>query len=132
MVLVCLPVVLWISISTSRKLRPISLGIQQQTGAYTAVLQEALAGIRVVKAFTAEEREYSRFRAANWAVREQSLESNRISAFRQPMLIFCLRAADGGHPRRTAASLVIQGHMTIGTLVRVRPVPAPTGAADPR
>jgi ATP-binding cassette subfamily B protein len=115
MVLIALPVVAGVSISTSRKLRPISLAIQQQTGAYTAVLQEALAGIRVVKAFTAEDREYERFKAANWAVREKSLESNRISAFRQPMLTFCLDGLTaaiigfGGY-------LVINHHMTLGMI----------------
>jgi ATP-binding cassette subfamily B protein len=116
LVLAALPIVAGISISTSRKIRPLQLQIQQQTGAYTAVLQEALAGIRVVKAFTAEQREYARFRAANWAVREKSLESNRISAFRQPMLSFFLELLTvaivgfGGY-------LVIDGQMTLGTLV---------------
>jgi ABC-type multidrug transport system fused ATPase/permease subunit len=115
-VLVALPIVSAISISTSQKLRPISMQIQQQTGAYTAVLQEALAGIRVVKAFTAEDREYERFKDANWAVREQSLLSNRISAFRQPMLSFCLDAINvliigiGG-------LLVLDHKMTIGMIV---------------
>jgi ATP-binding cassette subfamily B protein len=116
LILVALPVVLAISISTSRKIRPLQLAVQQQTGAYTAVLQEALAGIRVVKAFTAEDREFDRFRAANWAVREKSLESNRISAFRQPMLSFFLEMLTvaivgfGGY-------MVIEGQMTLGTLV---------------
>jgi len=117
MVLVALPVVVAVAISTSRKLRPISLAIQQQTGAYTAVLQEALAGIRVVKAFAAEDREYDRFREANWAVREKSLEANRISAFRQPMLTFCLDALTvaivgfGGF-------LAMDGKMTVGMIVQ--------------
>ncbi len=116
MVIVTLPVVSWISVSTSRRLRPLWLAVQQQTGAYTAVLQESIAGMRVVQAFAAEEREYSRFRAANWAVREKSLESNRISAFRQPMLTFCLQMlmvmilAYGGYT-------VIHTSMTIGTLL---------------
>lgn len=115
LILVTLPVVAFISINTSQKLRPIALAIQQQTGAYTAVLQEALAGIRVVKAFTAEDREFAKFRAANWAVREKSLESNRISAFRSPMLTFFLELLTvaiigfGG-------MLVIGGSLTIGVL----------------
>jgi ATP-binding cassette subfamily B protein len=115
MILLALPVFSAISIDTSRKLRPIQLAVQQQTGAYTAVLQEALAGIRVVKAFTAEEREYERFRAANWAVREKSLEANRISSFRQPMLTFCLdflTVAIIGF----GGVLVINGELTLGTL----------------
>lgn len=115
LILITLPVVSLISINTSQKLRPIALAIQQQTGAYTAVLQEALAGVRVVKSFTAEEREFAKFRAANWAVREKSLESNRISAFRTPMLTFFLEFLTvaiigfGG-------MLVIGGNLTIGVL----------------
>jgi len=116
MAIAVLPPASYISITTSRKLRPIALSVQQQTGAYTAVLQEAIAGMRVVQAFTAEGREYDRFRAANWAVREKSLESASISAFRQPMLTFVLQLllvavlAYGG-------SQVIGGHMTLGTLL---------------
>lgn len=116
LLVVCtLPVVSWISISTTTKLRPILLAVQQQTGAFSAVLQEALAGIRVVKAFTAEAREFERFRTANWAVREKSLESAQISAFRQPMLVFAMDflnvaiLAYGG-------SLVLGNHVTLGTL----------------
>ncbi|HEY7268887.1 MAG TPA: ABC transporter ATP-binding protein, partial [Dehalococcoidia bacterium] len=114
-VLLALPLVLWISITTSQKLRPLWLAVQTQTGAYSAVLQEMIAGMRVVQAFTAEDREFENFRKANWAVREQSLEANRISSFRQPMITFCLQfllvvvLAYGG-------VLVIHGHMTIGTL----------------
>jgi ABC-type multidrug transport system fused ATPase/permease subunit len=114
-VLLALPAVMWISVSTSRKLRPLWLAVQTQTGAYSAVLQEMIAGMRVVQAFTAEDREFENFRRANWAVREQSLEANRISSFRQPMITFCLQSllviilAYGG-------MLVIDGHMTIGTL----------------
>ncbi len=72
--------------------------------------------MRVVQAFTAEDREFEHFQKANWAVREKSLEANRIAALRQPMLTFCLKLllvvvlGYGGH-------LVIGGHMTIGTLV---------------
>jgi ATP-binding cassette subfamily B protein len=116
LVLVTLPFVAWISFSTSQKLRPLWTAVQQQTGAYSAVLQESLAGMRVVQAFTAEDREYDRFRAANWAVREQSLAANRISAFRQPMLTFALSLllvailAFGGH-------LAIGGAISIGTIV---------------
>jgi ATP-binding cassette subfamily B protein len=115
LILVTMPVISYISITTTQKLRPIALAIQQHTGAYTAVLQESLAGIRTVKAFTAEEREYDKFRAANWAVREKSLEQNRISSFRQPALLFALELLNvsilyfGGR-------LVLDNELTLGTL----------------
>lgn len=113
---IALPVVGWISANTSQKLRPIWLSVQQQTGAYSAVLQETISGMRVVQAFTAEDREFANFQKANWAVREKSLEANRISSLRQPMITFCMQMllvavlAYGG-------SLVIGGHMTAGTLL---------------
>jgi ABC-type multidrug transport system fused ATPase/permease subunit len=62
--------------------------VQQQEGAYSAVLQESISGMRVVQAFTAEERELEKFQAANWAVRERSLDANRNASLRQPMIIF--------------------------------------------
>jgi ABC-type multidrug transport system fused ATPase/permease subunit len=113
---IALPIVGWISANTSQKLRPIWLSVQQQTGAYSAVLQETISGMRVVQAFTAEDREFANFQKANWAVREKSLEANRISSLRQPMITFCMQMllvavlAYGG-------SLVIGGHMTAGTLL---------------
>jgi ATP-binding cassette subfamily B protein len=116
LILLMAPVVAWISISTTQKLRPISRAIQQQTGVYTAVLQESLAGIRVVKAFASEEKEFERFREANWAVREKTLEQNRISSFRQPMLTFTLEALNAGIIVY-GGSLVIGTELTIGTLV---------------
>lgn len=115
LIIITLPILTRISVSTTAILRPIQLAVQQQTGAYAAVLQECLGGIRVVKAFTAEAREFERFRAANWAVREKSLEAARISANRQPMLMFVLDLlnvavlAYGG-------SLVLGNHITLGTL----------------
>ncbi len=115
LIMITLPIVTGISISTTAILRPILTAVQQQTGAYAAVLQECLGGIRVVKAFTAEAREFERFSAANWAVREKSLEAARVAANRQPMLMFVLDLlnvailAYGG-------SLVLGNHVTLGTL----------------
>ena len=115
LILLTMPVVSAISFSTTQKLRPIALAMQQQMGAYTAVLQESLAGIRVVKAFTAEDREFEKFRVANWAVREKSLEQNQIASFRQPMLVFSLELLNVGI-LVYGGSLVIGADLTIGTL----------------
>jgi ATP-binding cassette subfamily B protein len=116
LVLITLPVICWISISTTIKLRPIATAVQQQMGAYAAVLQECLTGIRVVKAFTAEEREFDRFQRANRAVREKSLESARLSAWREPMLLFALEFLHIGI-LAYGGLLVIDGELTLGTMV---------------
>jgi ABC-type multidrug transport system fused ATPase/permease subunit len=115
-IVIALPIVGYISATTAQKLRPIWTSVQQQEGAYSAVLQETISGMRVVQAFSAEEREFARFQQANWAVRERSLDANRIASLRQPMIIFSMQLllvgvlAYGGH-------LVIGGAMTVGTLV---------------
>jgi ATP-binding cassette subfamily B protein len=115
-VMLALPLIGWISATTSAKLRPIWASVQAQEGQYAAVLQESIAGMRVVQAFAAEDREFQNFQRANWAVREKSLEANKIAAVRQPMINFCMQSllvavlAYGGHQ-------VIGGEMTLGTLL---------------
>jgi ATP-binding cassette subfamily B protein len=115
LLIVATPLIGWITVNTTAKLRPLQLAVQQQMGAYTAVLQESLAGIRVVKAFTAEDKEFERFQEANWRVREKSIESARISAFRQPMMGFVLECLNVG-VLAYGGSLVIGNEMTLGTL----------------
>jgi ATP-binding cassette subfamily B protein len=115
LILITMPIISWISVQTTAKLRPLATAVQQQTGAYAAVLQECLTGIRVVKAFTAERQEFERFRQANWSVREKSLESARISAFRQPMMLFVVELLNVGI-LAYGGSLVIDSHLTMGTL----------------
>jgi ATP-binding cassette subfamily B protein len=116
LILITMPVVTWISVTTTAKLRPLAMAVQQQTGAYAAVLQECLSGIRVVKAFVAERHEFERFRQANWSVREKSLESSRISAFRQPMLVFFVEFLNVGI-LAYGGSLVIDNSLSLGTLI---------------
>ena len=48
--------------------------IQAQLSEVSAVVQEALSGVRVVRAYTQEEHEMARFRAAN----EEYLRRNRV------------------------------------------------------
>src|SRR5262249_13748861 len=82
----------------------------------TTVLQESLTGIRMVKAYAREDEQHAKFQAANWAIREKSLEAARLTAFNQPFMLFLLSAS-------TAALLlfgglqVINGAVTLGTLV---------------
>jgi ATP-binding cassette subfamily B protein len=114
--LLTIPATMLVSYVVSRRTRPLWLQVQQQIGVETSVLQESIAGIRVVKAFSQEQQQYGRFRGANWAVRERSLVANRIAAFNQPFLLFILNTVTvlillyGGHE-------AIGGAITVGTLV---------------
>jgi ATP-binding cassette, subfamily B, multidrug efflux pump len=66
------PVLLYRAIRTSRKLRRLWLRVQELTGEMVATLQENLTGIRVVKAFAAEDHEISKFRERSLAVARQT------------------------------------------------------------
>jgi ATP-binding cassette subfamily B protein len=113
---VSIPAVGLVAIYMSSKTRPLWNEVQQQVGVETSVLQESITGMRVVKAFAQEDRQFQRFQAANWSVREKSLAANRIAAFNQPFLLYILNGITlvillyGGH-------LVIGGSLTIGTMV---------------
>ncbi|HEY7294045.1 MAG TPA: ABC transporter ATP-binding protein [Dehalococcoidia bacterium] len=114
--LLTIPATMAVSYVVSKRTRPLWLQVQQQIGVETSVLQESIAGIRVVKAFAQEDQQFERFRGANWAVRERSLVANRIAAFNQPFLLFILNTVTvlivlyGGRE-------AIGGRITIGTLV---------------
>jgi ATP-binding cassette subfamily B protein len=115
-VLAAVPVVGGVAIYMSSRTRPLWAAVQQQVGVETSVLQESITGMRVVKAYAQEPRQFEKFQAANWAVREKSLEANRIAAFNQPALSFILAVTTvilllyGGH-------MVIAGAMSYGTIV---------------
>ena len=55
------PIVVWRALTMSRKLRPTWMRVQEETGNLTTVLQESLAGIRVVKAFGGRKYEEDKF-----------------------------------------------------------------------
>jgi ABC-type multidrug transport system fused ATPase/permease subunit len=116
LVFISIPLVGLVSIYMSNKTRPLWNAVQQQVGIETSVLQESITGMRVVKAFGQEDRQFASFQAANWSVREKSLEANRIAAFNQPFLLWILNGVSlaillyGGH-------LVIGGSLSVGTMV---------------
>mgnify|MGYP002629924056 CR=1 FL=1 len=66
------PVLLFRAIITSRRLRRLWLRVQELTAEMVATLQENLTGIRVVKAFAAEEHEIKKFRLRSQAVARQT------------------------------------------------------------
>jgi len=116
LVFLTIPVIAGLSTVFAQRVRPLWAQVQQQVGVETSVLQESIVGIRAVKAYAQEDRQYERFRAANWAVREKSLQANRLAAFNQPFLLYVLNLVSlailwyGG-------SLVLGGSITIGVLV---------------
>lgn len=83
---ISLPILAWRSIVTSRRLRPMWLQIQQNQAEMTQVAEEALTGIRVVKAFSREAFESKKFADAAKKQADLSYQAAMIQANNQPLL----------------------------------------------
>ncbi|MBE3590254.1 MAG: ABC transporter ATP-binding protein [Firmicutes bacterium] len=116
LVLPVLPVLVLVIVQFNRRVRPKYQEIQQRQAEITAILQENVTGVRVVRAFTAEPYEVEKFGRANWRYLEQNLDAMRQRAFWFPLMSL---TADLG----TVLALgvggwrVVTGVITLGTLV---------------
>ncbi|MEW5825729.1 MAG: ABC transporter ATP-binding protein [Candidatus Bipolaricaulota bacterium] len=116
MMLAFVPVIVVFVYWFARKARPLFAAVQGRLDRLNTVLQENLAGVRVVKAFVREDHEKARFEAANIALTETSVRVMRLLAFLLPLMSLILNSAIvaaiwiGG-----VASL--GGDMTVGQVV---------------
>jgi ATP-binding cassette, subfamily B, bacterial MsbA len=72
--------------SMGRQLYSINRGTQEQISALTTVLQEALAGTKIVKAFGREAHEQARFDQVNRRLLELSLKDRRVDELSEPLM----------------------------------------------
>src|SRR5262249_39280098 len=114
--LVSVPFVLGVILGIGRLLRPLQLRVQEKTAALTVILQESLAGIRVVKAFGRERQQEQAFAQAAAALAQEHIAVAAKQALNFPLLTLLLALA-------VAVTLyiggrqVITGAMSLGTLV---------------
>ncbi len=99
-----------------RRLRPLSLAVQQQLAVLTTRLEQNLRGARVVKAFAQEDAEIARFDHENTRWFDLSVSASRLQAINEPLINFIANLSTviiiwyGG-------LLVLQGQLTLGELV---------------
>jgi ABC-type multidrug transport system fused ATPase/permease subunit len=99
-----------------KKIRPLFTIMREQYGSLTSVLHEAIAGIRVVRAFGQEDFERKRFASENDKYFQTALTSAKIRAFYIPLVGFLIGVGViiifwyGGFE-------VTMGTLTIGALV---------------
>ncbi len=96
--------------------RPLFLGVQEKLDRLNQVLQENLAGVRVVKAFVRGGYEIDRFERANRDLLEQNLEVMRFLSVVLPTAFFLVNLGVVGVVWFGGMS-AIQGSFTIGQLV---------------
>jgi ATP-binding cassette, subfamily B, multidrug efflux pump len=100
----------------SIKMEPLFLGVQQKLDRLNTVLQENIAGARLVKAFVRADRESQRFEAANEDLTERNVKVMSFMSTMSPVLTFFVNIGivlvvySGG-------MRVIQGTMTDGQIV---------------
>ena len=100
----------------ARRARPLFTKVQQKLSALNTVLQENLAGIRVVKAFAREPFERERFAAVNQELLEQSVQVGKMLAA-AISLIFLIANLGTLAVIWVGGLEVIGGRLTIGELV---------------
>jgi ATP-binding cassette subfamily B protein len=110
-----IPIIAWRSTVMATTLRPLWFDIQEGMARMATVLQEALSGARVVKAFAREEHESAKFRKEAEALYKSAYASSRVTAVNSPAMTGLWLVA-------TAATLwvggiqVSHGNMDIGEL----------------
>jgi ABC-type multidrug transport system fused ATPase/permease subunit len=82
------PFVVLVAMRYGRRSRPALQDVQQRIAELTADVEENVSGVRVVKAFAAEDRQLERFRRSAGRVFGQSMLATRLRAFYNPFLGF--------------------------------------------
>jgi ATP-binding cassette subfamily B protein len=110
------PVVILFVLLFAGPARRMFLAVQKRLDRLNTILQENLAGVRVVKAFVREGHEVERFGSANEALMAQSIRVFRLLALLMPLMTVILNAAViaalwfGG-------KMTMVGGMTVGQVV---------------
>ena len=114
--LALIPLVMIIAIVFGRRLRKLSVSVQDQLANATTILEESLAGVRVVKSFTREPYEQRRFSDSIERTVELAMKRMRLSSTFGPAVSFLAFSAAvsifwyGGNE-------VLAGRLTAGQLV---------------
>ncbi|MBI2850339.1 MAG: ABC transporter ATP-binding protein [Chloroflexi bacterium] len=85
-----MPAIAWIAISTSNRLRPVWLHVQQLIASLGTTLQESMAGVRVVKAFSRQKEEGLKFGADAKRLYTEQISAAKVQAFNQALMSMLL------------------------------------------
>jgi ATP-binding cassette subfamily B protein len=115
-VLALAPPLVYGALRFNRRLHRVYWQVQQEIGELTTVVEEATAGVRVVKAFGRENEQSRRLETEASSILDQNLEAARLRAFYNPLLAIL--------PQLSLAAilwyggrLTIDGEITLGTLI---------------
>jgi len=114
--LAVMPILVWTSLYFSNSVRPMFARVQQQFGEMSSVMQENLAGTRVVRVFAREDDEVTKFDSSLRSLMARHMEAIRYYSFFFPFMHFISGVSllavlwYGGRQ-------VLNGSISVGTLV---------------
>jgi len=114
--LITMPIIIYTGIKYRGKIDPLFEKLQEEIAKFTAIVQENVSGIRVVKAFFKEKMEIKRFTKQNNILFDTNMDIVKTNAFYHPLMDFLTSMATalillyGGRE-------VIQDRASIGLLV---------------
>jgi len=113
--LVVLPLMIWVTTIVTKRSRVAFRDVQRHTGRLNAVMEENIAGARIVKAFARDVETFAQFEEVNAANRKAGQKADVITAALGPMfttmmtIAIAVTALLGGW-------LALQGSMSVGVL----------------
>jgi ATP-binding cassette subfamily B protein len=108
-----LPIAIVIFIVFSSRAQPMFTKVQQKLSHLNTVLQENLAGVKVIKAFTREREQQVKFRAAADATMNQQIAVSRLFTFMFP-LVFMIANLGQAAILYVGGKQIITGLLTLG------------------
>ncbi len=116
--LITMPFIGYAAVTYGTRVRPMFSRMQRQWAQLTAVLQENITGVRVVKAFAREQYESEKFATENQVYLERNIAATRLQALIYPLMIFI--SAIGTIMILWFGGLeVMRGNLTLGTLLAI-------------
>jgi ATP-binding cassette, subfamily B, multidrug efflux pump len=114
--LLTMPFIGYTAITYGTRVRPMFSRMQRQWAQLTAVLQENITGVRVVKAFAREQFESTKFAEENQIYLDRNITATRLQAFIYPLMTF-ISAIGTILILWFGGTEVMRGALTIGTLL---------------
>lgn len=114
--LITLPILVAVAVYFGKEVQPMFARAQQQHGVVTGIIQENLAGVRVVKAFAREAHESAKFERAARLLLDRNVDITKLVSIRMPLMAAIVGLGTifviwyGG-------KLAIEGTISIGTLI---------------
>lgn len=99
-----------------RKIMPTSRRVQKKLGSLNSILQENLAGLRVVKVFTREEAEIERYQIQNQDLKAENINLARLTSTLFPLIFMVANFATVGVVW-VGGVMVIDQYLTLGEVV---------------